>query len=320
MSSPTSAAGASMADLADLIYKHTEESRHLQTQIDQLRLDIANNVPTAGVNALGQLETQGKKMVKDLVRRIEVIENKPSQTATDRQYLQGLNRHLVVCDRQVDQLAELTALMLEARGSVGEGRPSRSELLEPEEGLSPSDKPRMYKEKAPHVYPVAPALANSPEKHVPSKGAQHARQGFTLGSPAEALDTRQKADVADDPKAYEEYRHDFDPDGGDDDEVDEEEPEVNKSVWPICYRIMDVDPATDPYYLADACNKAYRKLSYQHDPKCLPNDVDAPARWAAITKAYETLSDPERKNFYDIHGRTPAELEDFDISRLRIGG
>lgn len=42
------------------------------------------------------------------------------------------------------------------------------------------------------------------------------------------------------------------------------------------------------------------------------------ARWAAIEKAYDVLTDPERKQFYDLHGRVPAGLEDFDMSKLHI--
>ena len=55
-----------------------------------------------------------------------------------------------------------------------------------------------------------------------------------------------------------------------------------------------------------------------HDPRHRPNDPDAPARWAAVTKAYETLTDPDRRNYYNLHGRTPADLADFELSRLDI--
>lgn len=60
------------------------------------------------------------------------------------------------------------------------------------------------------------------------------------------------------------------------------------------------------------------RLAPQHDPARLPNDPGAPARWAAIVKARETLEDPERKAFYDMHGRTPLGLEDFELSSLSI--
>ena len=64
--------------------------------------------------------------------------------------------------------------------------------------------------------------------------------------------------------------------------------------------------------------RAYKKLSHQHDPKLKPNDPDAPARWAAITAAHRILSDRDRKKFYDATGRAPADLDDFDMSRLSI--
>lgn len=56
----------------------------------------------------------------------------------------------------------------------------------------------------------------------------------------------------------------------------------------------------------------------KHEPQRLPNDPEAPARWAAIMKAYETLTDPGRKQYYDMHGREPVELEEFDLSKLSI--
>ena len=65
-------------------------------------------------------------------------------------------------------------------------------------------------------------------------------------------------------------------------------------------------------------HRAYRRLSLKHDPKRLPNDPEAPARWEAITKAYVTLTDDRRKQFYDTHGNEPAILKDLDLSKLSI--
>ena len=56
----------------------------------------------------------------------------------------------------------------------------------------------------------------------------------------------------------------------------------------------------------------------KHDPTRVPNDPEAPRRWEAIMKAYNTLTDPERKKFYDMHGREPAELKWLDLSKLSI--
>lgn len=61
---------------------------------------------------------------------------------------------------------------------------------------------------------------------------------------------------------------------------------------------------------------ALKQLALKHSPKYFPNDPSAPERWQAVQKAYDTLSDPARKRFYDAQGRTPAELVDFDLSTL----
>lgn len=63
---------------------------------------------------------------------------------------------------------------------------------------------------------------------------------------------------------------------------------------------------------------SYRALAVKHDPTRFPNDPSAPKRWAACNKAYAMLSDPERKKFYDLHQKTPMELQNFDISKLRL--
>ena len=63
---------------------------------------------------------------------------------------------------------------------------------------------------------------------------------------------------------------------------------------------------------------SYRVLGLKHDPTRFPNDPTAPERWAACTKAYAMLSDPERKKFYDLREKTPKDLQDFDISKLRL--
>ena len=65
-------------------------------------------------------------------------------------------------------------------------------------------------------------------------------------------------------------------------------------------------------------SRACRRLSLKHEPKRLPNDPEAPARWEAITKAFSILSNPARKQFYDTHGNEPAILKDLDLSKLCI--
>jgi hypothetical protein len=45
--------------------------------------------------------------------------------------------------------------------------------------------------------------------------------------------------------------------------------------------------------------KAYRKLARQHHPDTNPGDPQAATRFRDITEAYETLTDPERREAYD---------------------
>ncbi|MBO0700420.1 MAG: J domain-containing protein [Zavarzinella sp.] len=49
-------------------------------------------------------------------------------------------------------------------------------------------------------------------------------------------------------------------------------------------------------------NKAYRKLARQHHPDRNPGDKQAEARFKEIQNAYDTLSDPKKKQVYDQFG------------------
>ncbi len=52
--------------------------------------------------------------------------------------------------------------------------------------------------------------------------------------------------------------------------------------------------------------RAYRRLSRRYHPGVNPGDHEAAARFAQITLAYETLSDPERRRAYDAGGAAGA--------------
>jgi curved DNA-binding protein CbpA len=61
------------------------------------------------------------------------------------------------------------------------------------------------------------------------------------------------------------------------------------------YALLGVDPDAT---LAQI-KKAYRTLARQHHPDTNPGDPQAAARFRNLTEAYDTLSDPKRREAYD---------------------
>ncbi|KAF2214397.1 hypothetical protein CERZMDRAFT_95668 [Cercospora zeae-maydis SCOH1-5] len=94
--------------------------------------------------------------------------------------------------------------------------------------------------------------------------------------------------------------------------------EWSKTDWPLLYRILDINPSTDPDVLLLLAKRQLERLSLRHNPNRNPQDPDAPTRWIAINKAYDILTHPERKRYYDQYGREPDEVEGIDITRLKI--
>src|SRR3982074_3053619 len=60
---------------------------------------------------------------------------------------------------------------------------------------------------------------------------------------------------------------------------------------------------------------AYRKLARQYPPDVNSAD-DASDRFKAITEAYEVLTDPQRRQRYDMFGSATGGLGDFGIGDL----
>lgn len=70
-------------------------------------------------------------------------------------------------------------------------------------------------------------------------------------------------------------------------------PVADKSLYEVLGVPVDAD--------ADAIKKAYRKLAQQLHPDRNPGDKQAEAKFIEATKAYDTLSDPGKRQVYDLN-------------------
>ena len=89
-------------------------------------------------------------------------------------------------------------------------------------------------------------------------------------------------------------------------EVRNAELELKKSKRKDYYKILDVEKdASDP-----EIKKAYRKLAVQTHPDKNPDDPEAEHRFKDVGEAYETLSDPAKRERYDsgVDLQDPSEM------------
>ena len=71
---------------------------------------------------------------------------------------------------------------------------------------------------------------------------------------------------------------------------------------PTPYETLGVPPDAT----AAQIKKAYRRQARKYHPDSNPGDPDAEARFKEVTRAYEVLSDPDRRARYDRTGDTSA--------------
>ena len=64
------------------------------------------------------------------------------------------------------------------------------------------------------------------------------------------------------------------------------------------YSVLGVSREATP----DEIKRAYRKLARQHHPDANREDPDAGERFKEVTRAYEVLSDPDKRQRYDMFG------------------
>ena len=83
------------------------------------------------------------------------------------------------------------------------------------------------------------------------------------------------------------------------------------------YVILGVDRAASVSDL----KRAYRRLARKYHPDINPGDREAEAFFLRATEAYETLSDPDRRQDYDVNGVRhvghpvgEVEFQGFDFS------
>lgn len=218
-----SSAGLNIEDLRQLVKRDLEASNELQARIDHIRKEIDSGEQPARteVSALG---VEHKAIGRDLVHRIDQIEGQQSLTAADRNMLQGLTARLGVHDLQSARIAELGDLLVGNKA-----------------WLKSDERPKS---------PGSAAKVSSGSKASPDSGSGKRSPPAPLLEPAtpptESLEltARSSPDALRHTISYDEEDED---DGTDDYSIvseDGSEAEVDKSSWPLLYRILDIDPNT----------------------------------------------------------------------------
>lgn len=206
-----SSAGLNIDDLKQRIERDIAASNELQQHIDRLREDITVGKPIDD-NEVALIGVEHKQIGRDLVFKIEQIENQDKLDAADRNMLQVLTTRLGVHDLQSARIAEFGDLRAPKEFLKDEPDPqNKHSLTQPI--LAPLDSRKL-------------AAGKSSDSLV-----------STRGSTSDERDS-------DDDDSYEFAEDDNGEHSG-----------VDKSTWPLLYRIVDLDPDTPDYLFEEQLDR-----------------------------------------------------------------
>lgn len=81
------------------------------------------------------------------------------------------------------------------------------------------------------------------------------------------------------------------------------------------YKELELSKTATP----EEIKKAYRKLARKYHPDVNPNNPEAEQKFKLINKAYEVLSDPEKRQKYDKYGKDWEHAEAFEQAQRQYG-